>query len=175
MILYTVVFQQKAAFYEKLANECGEHVIFEALKKYFNPYGRARRTEYWCIMAIAVLFLFLIITFESFITNEKTVESIYFLNYTIAFYFFKTIAFLLILISVIYFLTFARRCNDIGIAPWCIALILLTLMLFPYINIATVIIVGCIKSDVVKKQDIKNKINKFLFSFRKIVKNYHAK
>ena len=139
--------------------------LFQALKDYYNKYFRGynyrnaciNRRGYWQMLAVVVPCHILVLYGADYL--DSTIVSPHgsgFLSFILPFisspYFIPWFLFLFFHIS-LFFTIADHRCRDIGISRWYILLIFVS-----YINIAFLIILGCLEKDSAEKYHLrKNK------------------
>ncbi len=110
--------------------------------KYISFYGKAPRTEYWCVGLISFVLLFpapftLGIVLLSLLLENNELESIHYAVDIV-----KYVTAVLSLLAVFLFLsTSVRRCRDAGKNPWW-----MLLLIVPFVNIVLLILLGFLKS-----------------------------
>lgn len=99
------------------------------LEKYFNFEGKAKRNEYWAVLALSSLLM--VSTVILFLALSEILLNLSWF-------------FILIVVvagAIVQFAVIARRLRDIGINPWWTLAILI-----PYVDIALIIVFGCLES-----------------------------
>ena len=122
--------------------------LLQALKNYYNKYfSRANypnacvnRRGYWQVLAVFAPYHLLLTNMEK--------QGFDFLSFISWPYFIPSLFLLLLYMvaGVVFIVIASHRCRDIGISTWYTLLVLV-----PSINIAFLIILGCLKTGAVKK------------------------